>query len=120
MVAHLQAVPASVREMQNAAPIDGTPVTLLTPHSSSPLSPLALSRIGVHTRQIVARGSGHWIHLDEPELVRGAIQAMMEESGLSSSCPRYLYSDLAAADAVDDPEGVSDGAPAETGFAAGV
>jgi pimeloyl-ACP methyl ester carboxylesterase len=119
MVAHLQAVPASVREMQDAAPIDRAPVTVLTPHSSQ-LSPLALSRIGVHTRQIVARGSGHWIHLDEPELVRGTIQAMMEESGLSSSSPRYLYSGLAAADAVDDPEGVSDGAPAETGFAAGV
>jgi pimeloyl-ACP methyl ester carboxylesterase len=82
MVAHLKAVPAAVLEMRNAAPIEHAPVVLLTPHSAEPLSADSLRRIGAKTQQIIAHGSGHWIHLDEPELVRGAILAMMEQHGL--------------------------------------
>jgi hypothetical protein len=79
MVAHLKAIPAAVQEMQNAAPIEHAPVALLTPHSAGPLSADALLRIGAKTQQIIAHGSGHWVHLDEPELVRSAILAMMEQ-----------------------------------------
>jgi pimeloyl-ACP methyl ester carboxylesterase len=80
IVAHLKAVPIAVREMQSAAPIENAPVVVVTPHSSEPLSADALRRIGAKTQQIIARGSGHWIHLDEPELVRGAILALMEQN----------------------------------------
>jgi len=82
MVAHLKAVPAAVQEMQNAAPVEHAPVVLLTPHSAKPLSSDALLRIGAKTQQIIAHGSGHWIHLDEPELVRNAVLAMMEQIGI--------------------------------------
>jgi pimeloyl-ACP methyl ester carboxylesterase len=41
-----------------------------------------LLRIGAKTQQIIAHGSGHWIHLDEPELVRNAVLAMMEQIGM--------------------------------------
>jgi pimeloyl-ACP methyl ester carboxylesterase len=80
MVAHLKAVPAAVQEMQNAAPIEHVPVVLLTPHSAAPLSADALHRVGAKTQQIIAHGSGHWVHLDEPELVRSAILTMMEQN----------------------------------------
>ena len=82
LVAHLQAVPASVREMHHAAPIDDIPVLLLTPGRSEPLSMEALGRIGLHTRQVIAAKSGHWIHLDEPHLVIDAIRSMVEDSRL--------------------------------------
>ena len=82
MVAHLKAVPAAVQEMQNAAPVEHAPVVLLTPHSAKPLSSDALLRIGAKTQQIIAHGSGHWIHLDEPDLVRNAILAMLEQANL--------------------------------------
>lgn len=85
MVAHLKAVPASVLEMQNAAPIEDAPVVVLTPHSAAPFSADALRRVGAKTQQIVAHGSGHWVHLDEPELVRGVILAMMEQNSQRST-----------------------------------
>jgi pimeloyl-ACP methyl ester carboxylesterase len=85
MVAHLKAVPTAVQEMQNAAPIEHAPVVLLTQHSAEPLSADALLRIGANTQQIIAHGSGHWVHLDEPELVRNAILTMMEKSNLRSN-----------------------------------
>jgi pimeloyl-ACP methyl ester carboxylesterase len=85
MVAHLKAIPAAVQEMQNAAPIEHAPVALLTPHSAGPLSADALLRIGAKTQQIIAHCSGHWVHLDEPELVRSAILAMMEQDSLRTN-----------------------------------
>jgi pimeloyl-ACP methyl ester carboxylesterase len=81
MVAHLEAVPATVLEMQDAASIDHVPVTVLTQNSSDPLSAEALRRIGAEAQQIIANKSGHWVHLDEPELVRDAIVAMLARSG---------------------------------------
>jgi len=81
MVAHLRAVPATVREMQSAAPIDHVPVTVLTQARIAPLPDEALRRIGAEAREIVAKRSGHWVHLDEPELVRDAIVAMIERQG---------------------------------------
>ena len=82
MVAHLKAVPAAVQEIQSAAPIEHAPVVLLTQHSAKPLSADSLRRIGAKTQQIIAHGSGHWIHLDEPDLVRNAILAMLEQANL--------------------------------------
>jgi pimeloyl-ACP methyl ester carboxylesterase len=78
MAAHLRDVPATVREMENAAPINHVPVTVLTQSLIAPLSAEALRRIGAGARQIVATRSGHWVHLDEPELVRETIVAMLE------------------------------------------
>ena len=38
----------------------------------------AMTRNSARGRHIVAANSGHWIHLDEPELVIGAIREMAE------------------------------------------
>jgi pimeloyl-ACP methyl ester carboxylesterase len=78
MAAHLRAVPATVLEMQKAKPIEGIPVILLTPATAEPLSADALQRISPSTQQLIAEKSGHWIHLDEPELVLEAIRKMVE------------------------------------------
>lgn len=71
---HVAAVPDTVREMQDAEPIRGIPVLLLTPATAAPLTEDRLSRIGDNVRQLIARESAHWIHLDEPELVIDSIR----------------------------------------------
>jgi pimeloyl-ACP methyl ester carboxylesterase len=77
MRSHVEAVPDSVREMMDANPIRDIPVLLLTPGKSTPLSPERLSRIGDNIEQVIAYGSAHWIHLDEPDLVVDSIRSMV-------------------------------------------
>jgi pimeloyl-ACP methyl ester carboxylesterase len=77
--AHLRGVSGSVVEMHEAEPIVGIPVLLVTAGSAEPLSSAALRRIGPTARQVVAEKSGHWVHLDEPDLVLEEIRGMIEE-----------------------------------------
>jgi pimeloyl-ACP methyl ester carboxylesterase len=77
MCNHVSAVPKTVREMQDAEPIVGIPVTLLTPGKSTPLGQQSLNQIGDNVQQIIASDSAHWIHLDEPNLVIDSIREMM-------------------------------------------
>jgi pimeloyl-ACP methyl ester carboxylesterase len=79
LAAHLRAVPASVREMQTMKPIEDIPVLLFTAGDAEPFSSDALRRIGSSTQQIIAANSGHWIHLDEPDLVLEAIRSMINQ-----------------------------------------
>lgn len=78
LAAHLEAVPATVVEMQTAKVVEGMPVVLLTPASAEPLCNERLNRIGPGVRQVIAHKSGHWVHLDEPELVLETIRSMVE------------------------------------------
>lgn len=80
MRAHLQAVPEKVREMIAAGPIHGVPVVVLTPDSSEPLSEEGLGLIADNIRQIIVPNSAHWIHLDQPQVVIGAIRRAVEEA----------------------------------------
>ena len=77
MRSHVAAVPDTVREMQDAEPIRGIPVLLLTPGKSLPLSDDCLQKIGDTVTQVIASASAHWIHLDEPELVIKSIREMV-------------------------------------------
>jgi pimeloyl-ACP methyl ester carboxylesterase len=79
LAAHLRAIPATVREMQAADPIEGIPVLVLVAGNAEPLSPDALRRIAPRARQVIAEKSEHWIHLDEPHLVLKAIRGMIEQ-----------------------------------------
>ena len=74
---HVEAVPDTVTEMQNAEPILGIPILVLTPGKSTPLSDEYLRRIGDNVQQVIASTSAHWIHLDQPELVVDSIRAMV-------------------------------------------
>ena len=77
MRSHVAAVPDTVREMQDAEPIRGIPILLLTPGISSPLSDDCLLKIGDTVKQVIASSSAHWIHLDEPDLVIQSIRGMV-------------------------------------------
>jgi len=80
LATHLRAVPASVTEMHDAPPISEISVLLLTAGTAEPLSAESLARIGTTAEQKIATNSGHWIHLDEPELVLEAVRAMVEHA----------------------------------------
>jgi pimeloyl-ACP methyl ester carboxylesterase len=77
MCSHVEAVPDTVREMQDADPIRDIPVLLLTPGKSSPLNEQSLRQIGDNVEQVIAPASAHWIHLDEPDLVVDSIREMI-------------------------------------------
>lgn len=77
MRSHIESIPDTVLEMQDAEPIREIPVTVLTPGKSKPLSSECLARIGDNVQQVIAPASEHWIHLDEPDLVIDSIQAMV-------------------------------------------
>jgi len=79
LAAHLTAVPATVTEMLVAEAAEGMPVVLLTPGTAEPLCNEQLRRIGPEVRQVIAGRSGHWVHLDEPELVLNTIRSMVEQ-----------------------------------------
>jgi pimeloyl-ACP methyl ester carboxylesterase len=87
LAAHLEAVTATVVEMQTAEAIEGMPVVLLTPASAQPLSAERLRRIGPEVRQVIAEKSGHWVHLDEPELVLETIRSMVEPASRTQVSP---------------------------------
>ena len=63
--------------MQDADPIRGIPVLLLTPGTSLPVCEQHLHRIGDNVQQVIAPASAHWIHLDEPDLVIDSIRNMV-------------------------------------------
>jgi pimeloyl-ACP methyl ester carboxylesterase len=77
MRSHVEAVPETVREMQQIDPIREIPVLVLTPGKSVPLSVQCLEKIGNNVQQVIATSSAHWIHLDEPELVVDSIRDMV-------------------------------------------
>ena len=77
MTAHVQGVPGTVTEMLTARPIVGVPVVLLTPGHAKAISATDLRKIGPDAEQLIAEKSGHWLHLDEPELVIAQIREMM-------------------------------------------
>jgi pimeloyl-ACP methyl ester carboxylesterase len=79
LAAHLEAVPKTVAEMHGSDAVDGMPVVLLTPGTAEPLCGERLRRIGPEARQVIAERSGHWVHLDQPELVLDTIRSMVEQ-----------------------------------------
>ena len=85
MSAHVQGVPGTVVEMLQATPIVGRPVVLLTPGHPKAISDEDLRKIGPDAKQFIAEKSGHWLHLDEPEIVVEHIREMLAaaQAGLS-------------------------------------
>lgn len=84
---HVEAVPATVREMQGLDPIREIPVLVLTPGKSTPLSSECLEKIGNNVQQVIAAASAHWIHLDEPQLVVDSIREMVLARTAAATAP---------------------------------
>jgi pimeloyl-ACP methyl ester carboxylesterase len=71
MAAHFESLPESAREMSECAPLDGVPVIILTPVGKP-----ALNGVSASVQHVVVERSGHWIHLDRPELVVEAVRTI--------------------------------------------
>ena len=76
---YIRDIPAGIVQMQQSQPIEGIPVILIRPRSSPPASPGYLYAVGPETREIVVEDSGHWVHLDRPELVEGILLDMLAQ-----------------------------------------
>ena len=96
MTAHIQGVPGTVIEMLNAKPVVGVPVVLLTPGHPKAISEVDLRKIGPDAEQLIAQNSGHWIHLDEPELVIEQIREMIASVRSRSSQQEMLQESVPA------------------------
>jgi len=81
LLAHLDGVRATVAEMHETDPIGDVPVVVLTPGSAAPVPAEQMRQLGRQSRQVIAEGSQHWVHLDEPELVIETILEMVAEAG---------------------------------------
>ena len=74
MAAHFEGLPESAQDLCGAAPLEGIPmIALLSGRSEAP-PPAGWS---TDMRHLVAEKSGHWIHLDQPELVVKAVRDLI-------------------------------------------
>jgi len=81
MAAYLESLPASAREAEALGEPAAIPIIILSAANATPqqLSERdALARRSPHGKHIIAAESGHWIQLDEPELVVEAVREMVE------------------------------------------
>ena len=89
MGGHLACLPESVASIIGSAPLSGVPVTILTGVASlTRWSPDELAGISTSTTHIIAEKSGHWIQLDEPELVVNAVREMVTRAREGAQSPR--------------------------------
>jgi len=85
LAAYLESLPASSAEAM-ALGESTAPVTILSAANATPKQleeREQMARRSPHGRHIIAAKSGHWIQLDEPELVAQAIREMIERATLS-------------------------------------
>jgi pimeloyl-ACP methyl ester carboxylesterase len=68
MAAHFETLPENAREMSGVAPLP-VPAIVLTAGSEP-------ERVSTNLRHVIAAKSGHWIQLDEPELVAQAVREL--------------------------------------------
>ena len=78
LAAHLRDLPASVAEIGSAPPLQGIPVTIITAGREPPNDAASIRAVSPDARHIVSPASGHWVHLDDPELVLKTIREAVE------------------------------------------
>jgi pimeloyl-ACP methyl ester carboxylesterase len=80
MAAALEALPESSEEAARLTIPESIPLTILSAANSTAAQRVvreALAKRSIRGRHIVAAKSGHWIHLDEPDLVIDAIRDIL-------------------------------------------
>jgi pimeloyl-ACP methyl ester carboxylesterase len=83
MAEHLAGLKQSAAEVEACGELPSEiPVVILTAATQSPAYRQEHARMVARSafgRHILAAGSGHWIHLDEPELVVEAIRSIVAD-----------------------------------------
>jgi pimeloyl-ACP methyl ester carboxylesterase len=83
MAAYLEGLPASAREAAGLRVKETIPVIVLSANHATPEEMEEREEWARHSlrgKHIVARASGHWIQLDEPELVVEAIREAVQQT----------------------------------------
>lgn len=94
MAAYIGALPRSARELEDRAIPAEIPVTVLSGAQQSAVRLKEHAEIAAHSRQgrhVIAPKSAHWIHLDQPELVAGAVREMVARYNLQSKPEPNLH-----------------------------
>ena len=68
----------------------------MTPGQPKAISETALQKIGPDAKQLIAEKGGHWLHLDEPELVIEQIREMMTLVETGISCEAMMQEKVSA------------------------
>jgi len=77
---HVAALPVSAAQAVAASTLGDLPLVVLSgDHLAAPYTDWQrdLAQLSSCGRHVVASDSGHWIHLDHPELVTGAIREVV-------------------------------------------
>jgi pimeloyl-ACP methyl ester carboxylesterase len=93
MADYLEALPASSAEAASLGPLPSIPITILSASHSTPAQLAERDGICSHSptgRHILAAHSGHWIHLDQPELVIQSVRDMVVELSRNHGSQRAL------------------------------
>src|SRR6266581_2883839 len=86
---HVAALPVSAAQAAAASTLGDLPLVVLSgDHHAAPYADWQrdLAQLSSSGRHVVASDSGHWIHLDHPELVTGAIREVVG-TARSLRCP---------------------------------
>ena len=77
VTAYLRSLPESAREIAALPRLQGIPVSVITGLQNTPVAISAFASVAPDLNMVYAEKSGHWIHLDEPELVLSVILEML-------------------------------------------
>jgi pimeloyl-ACP methyl ester carboxylesterase len=80
MARHLAGLPRSARDADACGGLGDIPLIVISAgrqKEASRLEQERLTGLSSRGRQIIAKGSGHWIHLDEPDIVVSAIREVV-------------------------------------------
>jgi hypothetical protein len=84
MAQHLASLPLCSRQIANEPDSFGDlPLAVLSAATRNPrwlAADEALARTSSRGRHIVSARAGHWLHLDDPSLVAGAIRAIVDQA----------------------------------------
>jgi pimeloyl-ACP methyl ester carboxylesterase len=85
MAGQIEALPESAAQVLRAGDgMEDKPLIVISASNTEPArlaEQMAIARLSSHGRHMVARKSSHWIQLDEPELVTGAILEVIADLG---------------------------------------
>ena len=82
MAEYFKALPESSEQAAALGDLPQIPVTILSAGNSTPSQRAerdAMASRSAHGKHVVVPGSGHWIHLDQPEVVINAIREMVKQ-----------------------------------------
>jgi pimeloyl-ACP methyl ester carboxylesterase len=91
MAGQIEALPESAAQVVRAGDrLEGKPVVVISAANAEPTrlaEQITIAQLSSRGRHLVAGASGHWIQLDEPELVTGAILGAIADLGRPPAPP---------------------------------